>query len=749
MIAAPARRRFLVRAAIAGGGLLLGYALGRPRDLLGDPATLPVAGGEIALNAWVKIGTDDTVTIAIPRAEMGQGVHTSLAMILADELDADWSQVRVTPAPVAAVYGNVVAFTEIVPWDDRRAGYGALRWIYARFGQALGIQLTGSSTSVRDAWEPMRTAGAAARDLLRQAAAREFGVRVHTVTVRAGEVLHAESGRRRRFGALAAVAAGFTPRPRMRLKAPHEFTLIGFPLPRLDVPVKTDGSARFGIDHVEPGMLFAAIRAAPVFGARLDTVDEARLRAAPGVHGLVRLPDALAVVARTGWHAERALALTPPTFVPARSEASAAALDARFEVAFDAGDFFTYERRGDGAAALGTPTVQAEYRVPLLAHACLEPLNCTAKVTPGRVDLWLGTQAPDLVQRHAARALGVPEVQVHVHPQYLGGGFGRRAEPDVALQAIAVARAFPGRAVKLVWSRAEDLQHDVYRPPGHARMAARLDTEGRIAAWVHRGVSPDVSPRFIGRLVPALPVVGPDRTSVDGAVFLRYTLPHAAVSHCAVPVDPLPIGIWRSVGHSMNTFFVESFIDELAAHAHADPFEFRLRHLAGARERTVLERLRQRCGWDTPAPAGRARGVAFSHVYESLVAQVAEVSAGPDGAPRVHRVWCVVDCGTVVNPDTVQAQMEGGILFGLSAALWGKVPYADGRIGLASFADCRLVTLADTPDIDVAIVGGDAPPGGIGESGTPAIAPAIANAWAALTGERRRALPLALADPMH
>ncbi len=740
------RRRFLVRGVLVGGGLLLGYGLGKPRDLLGRGAMFAANADEIALNAWVKIATDGTVTIAVPRVEMGQGVHTALPMILAEEMDVAWAQVQVEQAAINPLFANIVGWTDLVPWDDEDDGAigVTLRWTYARLARTLGIQVTGGSTSVRDAWLPMRTAGAAARTLLLSAAAQRLVVGYASLTVRDGVIAHAASGRTLTFGEMAASAARL-PAPRsVVFKPPDRYTLLGRALPRLDIPAKTNGSARFGIDTFEPGMLFAAIKASPVFGGKLGKIDLAAIKRAPQVVEVIALPDAVAVVATTYWHAQQALNSAQIIFDPGSSgQESLETIYASFEQAFSDGSFFPYEDVGDTSSALQEQTsLSAEYRVPLLAHACLEPLNCTARVTVEGADIWCGNQAPDLLQMNAANFLGCERANVRIHTPYLGGGFGRRSEPDVMLQTLAIARALPGKLIKLVWSREEDLQHDTYRPPAMARLQARLGDHGRISAWRYQGVSPDISPKFIGRLYPGLPIKGPDRTSVDGAVFLPYAFAQRRVEHCAVSVDPVPIGTWRSVGSSQNAFFVESFIDELALVAHTDPMSFRLAHLAqNARATQVLARLRARSAWDTPAATGHARGIAFCRIYGSFVGQVAEVSLTA-GVPRVHRVTCVVDCGQVINPNIVEAQLESGILFGLTAALWGEAPYTQRRVTLNNFDDYRILKMAEAPTIDLEILSSQEAPGGIGELGTPPIAPAVANALAALTGQRLRTLPL-------
>jgi len=740
------RRRFLLAGATLGGGLLIGYGLFKPHDLLGDPALLPLNADEVALNAWLKIAGDGTITVAVPRVEMGQGVHTALPMLLAEELDADWAAIKVAQAPIGAVYGNIVGMVDTTPIDEADTGPVAvsMRWAYARLARALSIQITGGSSSVRDAWLPMRTAGATARAMLLDAAARHWNVTSDALHAHASVITHTGSGRTISFGEVAAEAAKLTPPSRIAFKSTTQYTLLGTAIPRVDIPAKTNGTAAFGIDTYHTDMLFAAIKASPVFGGVLKSVDEEALRQAPGVVQVVKLDDAVAVIAETTWHAQQALNAAAIAFDDGvHAQRSLAGIFDEYTQAMENGRFFGYEDIGDTETALADqPIIEAEYRAPLLAHACLEPMNCTVRVGADSAEIWYGSQAPDLMRMNAARALDFSPEKVTVHTPYLGGGFGRRSEPGTMLQAIRIAQSVPGRTVKLTWSREEDLQHDTYRPPALARFKARLGADGNIAAWLHRITSPDGMPAAMARWYPQLPLAAPDRTSVDGAAFLAYAMTNRRVEHCAVAVDPLPIGPWRSVGYSTNLFFVESFMDELALAAARDPIEFRLQHLAARpREAALLQRLRALSEWVTAPSAGRARGIAFGNAYGSIVGQVAEVSLD-GGALRVHRLTCVLDCGRVINPDIVAAQLESGILFGLTAALHGEVRFEEGRIKQHNFGDYRLLSMADSPEIVISLIDSDAAPGGVGEVGTPAVAPAVANALAALNGQRLRSLPL-------
>ena len=739
------RRRFLLTAGVVGGGLLIGYGLFKERELLGDPGVLPTEGDQVALNAWLKIDAAGRVTVAVPRAEMGQGVYTALPMLVAEELGAAWRDVRAEQAPVDKVYGNIAVLTDAAPLDPHDQGFVAttVRWSLSRVARVLGVQVTGGSTSVRDAWLPMRTAGAAARDMLTRAAAARLDVPPGELEVRDGRVMHAASGRALAFGALVGEAAALAPPDRIVFRDPAERRLLGRPVARTDVPAKVDGSAHFGADVRHAGTVYAAIRIAPVFGGRLGSFDRAALEARPGVIGVVPLDDALVVVGRTWWHAEQALAANRVEFSAGPGAGVATAdLFARYAEAIDADDGFAYEDQGDAREALrGADVLRAEYRAPMLAHACMEPMNCSVRLGDGTADIWCGNQAPDLLRLIAADMLDLPPERVRLHTPFLGGGFGRRAEPDFMRYAIAIAQAVPDQTVQLVYSREQDLQHDTYRPPVLSRFAARLDGDGRIAAWHNHIAGPSVSQATIARAFPDLPLGGPDKTSAEGAAHLPYAVPARRVEHSKVDI-PAPVGFWRSVGHSYNAFFTECFVDELAAAAATDPFAFRLAHLRGRpRESRVLTLLEAASDWGSAPPAGRARGLALHESFHSIVGQVAEVSI-EDGHVRVHRVVCVIDCGQVVNPDIVIAQMESGIVFGLTAALYGDTRLQDGRVQQWNFPDYRMVTMKEMPQIETHVIESGAEPGGVGEPGTPPIAPAVVNAASRLLGRRIRTLPL-------
>jgi isoquinoline 1-oxidoreductase beta subunit len=738
------RRGFLVAGAAAGGGLVVGCAQGETVS----PLAAGAKPGEAALNAWLKIAEDGTVTVAAPRQEMGQGVYTGLAQLVADELDADWSRVRVEQAPVDKVYANTALLLNALPFEAEDDGLAASasRWAVRQVAELLGVQATGGSTSLRDAWVPMRQAGAAAREMLIAAAAARWGVAAGECTTRDGQVRHAGSDRALGYGALAAAAARQTPPERPRLKQPGELRLIGVDRPRLDVPAKVDGSARYGIDVRPEGLVYAAIAMPPTAGGRVISYDGAAAKRQRGVVAVVPVEGAVAVVAAHYWQARKGLQALNAAFEGEHPGLGDATIAGWLEAGLDSGDARSYREEGDVAAVLAgaAKVVEATYQAPFLAHACMEPMNCTARVADGRCEIWTGNQAPTLVAFEAAELLGLSMRDVTVHTPYLGGGFGRRAEVDAVRQSVLIAKALPGRPVQLIWSREDDIRHDMYRPAAMARFRAGLDAGGRLLAWQARHASPSASNAYTARILPWAAMDGPDKTNAEGSADLPYGIPDIAVTHALVKT-PIPVGFWRSVGHSQNAFFTECFLDEVAAAAGADPFAFRLALLAGKpRFAKVLRLAAEKAGWGSALPAGRGRGIALHRSFGSIAAQVAEVTVA-DGAVRVDRVVCAIDCGTVVSPDIVAAQMESGIVYGLSAALHGEIGIQDGAVVQGNFPDYEMVRMANAPRIEVHIVADGHPPGGVGEPGTPPVAPAVANAIFAATGTRLRRLPLARA----
>jgi len=763
MAAAPksrTRRRLILAAGLAGGALVVGGGLFyRARDRLRRPANFAPGGGAQALTAWLAVAPDGTVTVMVPRQEMGQGISTALPMLVAEELDCEFSSVRFEQAPVDPVYANATMLADAVPFRPDDHGWLArvARLTQFRFAEILGVQATGGSSSVRDAFPVMRQAGAAARAMLIAAAAKRWGVAPADCSAERGRVIHAASGRRLEYGELAREAAALPVPVRVRLKDPAAYRLIGKPQALLDTPAKCDGSAPFGIDVRLPGMLYAAIAHCPSFGGSLKSVAAEKVRAMPGVKAIVDLAAtsttaaAVAVVADGWWRAQSALAALEIAWYPGPHAAlDTAGQRAAYAKLLAGGKARAYEEVGDVAAAFAGAgkVVEAELEVPYLAHATMEPMNATALVKDGRCEVWAGNQAPTLATWFAAKAAGLPSESVTVHTPYLGGGFGRRVEVDVIVEAVAIAARLPGSPVQLIWSREEDMQHDVYRPMARSRLRCALDSSGAVVAWHHRIVGQSCTQNLTARLLPAAASdLMKDKTVAEGAYDLPYAMPNRLVEHVLAEA-PVPVGYWRSVGHSYNAFFVEAFLDEVARAAGKDPFEFRRAMLAGApRHRRVLEAAAKMGGWGTAlaaAPGTRAgRGIALAESFHSIVAQVAEVEVDAAGAVRVRRVACAIDCGKAVNPSTVVAQMESGIVFGLSAALYGEVTLKGGRVEQTNFGDYPVLRIGECPAIRVEIVdSGWEHLGGVGEPGTPPIAPAVANAVFAATGKPVRRLPI-------
>jgi isoquinoline 1-oxidoreductase beta subunit len=747
------RRHFVLTALGATGALALGWSLLPPRSRLG------AAGDEAgALNGWVKVTAADEVIVRMPRSEMGQGVHTGLALVLADELDADWARVRIEPAPIDNRYNNIATVVDGLPFhpDDQGALKRAAGWLTAKTMREIGTMVTGGSSSMKDLWQPLREAGASARAMLVAAAAQAWGVPAAEVQARAGLLSHPASGRSARYGAMAEGAARQPLAEGAALKTPAQFTLIGRDVPRLDSAAKSAGQAAYGLDVRLPGMLYASVVMCPTLGGRVAGFDAAAALQQPGVKQVLAVPGlhggtaGVAVVATSPWQALKVADTLPVRWdeaVPAAVHGSAVAMD-RMAQLLDHEDGFGYFRQGDVAAALKTAakTISAEYRAPHLAHFTMEPQNCTVKVENGRATVWAPTQVPGFARWVAAQVLGLANEQVDLQVQLLGGGFGRRLDVDFVAQAAFIAKALPGVPVQTFWRREQDTKHDFYRPPAVARYRASLDAQGRLTAWEARSAGPSVLHQVLGRLF-GLPGLGPDKTTAEGAFDQPYEWPAARIGH-AVVESPVPVGFWRSVGHSHQAFFKESFIDEVAHAAGADPVAFRAALLQKhPRHLHVLQRAAALAGWGQPlAPAEdgakKARGIALHQSFGSIVAQVAEVSLAADKAIRVHRVVCVIDCGTPVSPNLIRQQMDSAIVFGLSAALFGGVDIERGRVKQSNFHDQPVLRMAQCPAIECEIVASAEPPEGVGEPGTPPIAPAVANALFVLTGQRLRSLPL-------
>jgi isoquinoline 1-oxidoreductase beta subunit len=727
------RRKFLIGTGV-GAGLVIGY-LAWPRD---RAINWVARSGETLVNGWVKIDSSGRVIVAVPQAEMGQGVYTSLPQILADELGADWRTVGVEPAPLHPIYANTFiaeGFAEGLPSMLQGMGRWALTEVVSRYS----LQLTGGSSSIASYTEPLRSAGAAARAMLCAAAARRWDVAAAECDTAGGFVEH--QGKRLRFAELIdEIDANDAPAEPVLRKEPR---LIGRSAPRLDVPSKVDGSARFGIDVRLPNMAYAAVRAGHVGEPAVAAVDSTEVRGQPGIVRVVEGLNFVAVVADTWWGARTGLDKVRARFETPATRASSAAIDKALNDALAGDEAEAFRDEGDAAEALsGAGVVEATYAVPFLAHACLEPMTATARIVDGRCEIWAPTQSASLVNWRVADALGVAESDVTVFPTLVGGGFGRKAEVDACVQAALIA-AEVERPVQLIWTREEDTRHDKFRPAAKARMRAKLSADKKVAAWDARIAVPSVGPSFMSRNLPAMAGdSGANAQALEGALHMPYDLGTVRVAHADV-VTPVPLGYWRSVGHSYTAFFVESFVDELAQAAGVDPLTFRLRMLGKSpRHAEVLRVAAAEAGFMGAGEDGSAQGIALHESFGSIVAQVAEVAI-KDGQLQVVRVTCAIDCGRVVNPDIVRQQMEGSIVFGLTAALHGRISFANGVTEQSNFDAYPLLTMAESPEIDVHIIPSTERSGGAGEPGVPPIAPALANAVFAATGLRVRELPFA------
>ena len=716
------RRDFIRVGATAGAAFTLAFYLPGcgPAEKTAKGAGAAAAGPAFEPNAFLRIGHDGSVTVISKHLEMGQGSYTGLATIVAEELDADWSRVKVEGAPA----------------DAKR--YYNLQW-----GQAQG---TGGSSAIANSWEQLRKAGATARAMLVAAAAADWRVPAGEITVENGIVRHASSKREAGFGELARKAAGVVPPSTVALKDPKTFRYIGRsePLPRTDAAEKSRGTATFTQDVQLDGMLTAVVAHPPLFGATVKSFDAAKAKSVPGVVDVVQIPTGVAVLAKSFWPAKKgrdALKVEWDTSNAAKigsAELTAQYLDL-------AGKPGKVAREGDAKAALAgaAKVVEATYEFPFLAHAALEPLNCVVRIDRDGCEIWNGEQMQTGDQAAVAKLLGLKPEQVQLHMLYAGGSFGRRANPksDYVLEAASIAKAIDGKApVKMVWTREDDMQAGWYRPAYVHRVRAGLDRAGKPVAWSQRIVGQSI---LTGSPFEAFAVKnGIDFSSVEGVVDLPYKVGAVQVElHTTNP--GIPVQWWRSVGHTHTGYATEAFVDELAAAAKQDPVAFRRALLAGSpRHLGVLELAAEKSGWGTPLPAGRARGIAVHKSFESYVAEVAEVSLGGDGSVKVHRVTCAVDCGVAVNPDVIRAQMEGGIAYGLSAALHGEVTLDQGAVQQTNFHQYLVLRMPEMPVVEVHIVPSAEAPTGVGEPGVPPIAPAVANALFALTGRPVRKLPI-------
>ena len=719
------RRRFLLSAAVVGGGVLIGYAATRPSRHRLANETL-AENGQRFFTSWLRLDPDNRVTVYVPHSEMGQGVHTSMAMMAADELDADWELVTAEQAPATDLFAN----GDLITGFAKEFGVpGFLDPILAasslKVAQLVNIQTTGGSGSVRFTGEhAMRNAGAAAREMLIACAAERWGVPVEECHTQLSHVHHNASGRSLPYGELAEAAAELEPPDNPRLKQPSEFTIMGKALSRAEIPLKVNGSAKYGIDAHSDDMLYAAIRISPVFGAKLVSVDASEALARRGVKQIIELEDSVAVVADNYWRAKEALKVVKSEFEQTENDTvNSAAIFDQFDrdLAASSGKKDKEVGNAETAIAEASDIIEGNYRVPFLAHAPMEPMNCTVHFHDGKADVWTSTQDNLGIRGRVASIGGLGENDVTLHPVYLGGGFGRRLPFNWNMidHATLIAKEF-NVPVKTVFSREDDMQQDYYRPAVASNFRAAFDAAGNVTAWENHFTGPIQTP---------------------GAAHIPYAIANQSIR--VVDSDThVPVAAWRSVDHSQQTFFTESFVDEVAHRTGKNPYQFRMELLADhPRHRRVLEVAAESAGYGQNLPEGHAMGIAVQESFGSIVAEIAEVSIQANGQLQVHKVTCAVDCGRVINPDTAEQQVESGILYGLSAALYGEITIENGAVAQNNFPDYNSVRMAQTPEIQVHFVESGEALGGLGEPSTPPIAAAVANAAYILTGQRVRELP--------
>lgn len=718
----PSRRTLLKISSLALGGLVIGFSLpfaGRSfaEQILNEgPEDQPMSNAT-ALDAFISIDRDGQVTFTVPKIEMGQGAQSGLAVMVAEELEIELDQITLKEAPPnEQIYND----------------------------KLLNFQATGGSTSIRSNWEPLRQAGAAARLLLIQAAAQRWQVGADTLRAEQGRVLGGPNGQSFGYGELVEDASKLPVPEDIPLKPAEQFRLIGKPTRRLDTPAKVNGTARFTIDLVVPGMKYASARACPVLGGTVRNVDERAARAVPGVIEIIRLENAVAVIGEHTWAAFAGVrALDIEWDLGDNAGIDSAQMERDIKDALDKTGAIANEQ-GDIDQALedAAKTFEAEYQMPFLAHAALEPMTCVAQVRSDAVELWVGTQVPVRAQTAAAEASGRPAVQVIVNNQLIGGAFGRRLEVDFISQAVAIA-AKVGYPIKLTWTREEDTTHDMYRPHYIDRFSAALDAEGRLQGWRHTIAGASVLARFAPAAVPEN---GLDGDAVEVAMHPIYAMPNLRVNFVPVPPKALHQSWWRGVGPLRSTYMLESFIDEVARSVEQDPVEYRMALLGShPRAQAVLRLAAEKSGWGEPLEAGHGRGVAVQEVFGSFLATVVELQVTEDKGIKLKRLVVAIDCGQVMNPVSVKSQIEGGTLFGLSAALFNEITVSQGRIEQTNFHDYRQLRISDAPSVETYIVESREAPGGVGEAGTAMIAPALVNALATASGTRIRRLPLARA----
>ena len=720
------RRRFLLSTAVIGGGFIIGYAATRPSRHRVANDTL-AGNGQHYITSWLRIDPDNRITVYVPHSEMGQGIHTSLAMMAADEMDASWELVTPEQAPATDLFAN----GDIITGFAQEFGvpsflHGIIGAASINIAEIANLQITGGSSSVRYTGEyGMRNAGAAAREMLIACAADRWSVPADECYAALSYVHHNSSGRSSSFGELAADTALLEPPENPRLKQPAEFTIMGKALSRHDIPPKVNGSAKYGIDAYSDDMLFAAIKISPVFGAKLLSVDATEALNQRGVQRVIELEDSVAVVADNYWRAKEALKLVLAEFEQTENDqVTSTDIFAQFDRNLASGDTKKDLELGNAANAIGAAAdiIEAGYRVPFLSHAAMEPMNCTVHFHDGMADVWTSTQDNLGIRGRIASIGDLNENDVTMHPVYLGGGFGRRLPFNWNMidHATLIAKEFDV-PVKTVFSREDDMQQDYYRPAVSSNFRAAFDSAGNVTAWENRFTGP---------------------IQIPGASHIPYAIANQSIRYVDSDTH-VPIAAWRSVDHSQQTFFTESFVDEIAHRSGQNPYQFRMDLLAEhPRHQRVLEVAAEGAGYGQNLPEGHAMGIAVQESFGSIVAEIAEVSLEGNGQLRVHKVTCAIDCGRAINPDTVEQQVESGIIFGLTAALYGEITIENGRVAQNNFPDYDMVRMAQTPEIQVHIIESGEPLGGLGEPATPPIAAAVTNAAYILTGQRIRELPI-------
>jgi isoquinoline 1-oxidoreductase subunit beta len=754
------KRTFLLTAMAATGALIVGWGVLPARQRLISSTPLPVSNGDIALNGWIKISTDGSIGLIMPRSEMGQGIHTGLAMLVAEELDCSIDQIRILPSPIDKIYGNVAGLAEGVPFrpEDQGTLARTARWTMVKVMREMGFMMTGGSASIKDLWFPLREAAAMTRASFVNAIVADWKTTATNIKVANG-IFSSDNNQKISYGeALKKYGNQIRPAEKYDLKDASQFTLIGKPIKRLEANEKVVAKAAFGIDAIVPGMVYAAVKMAPHLKGKSTQIDATSAEKMRGVKKVIQFNSSqdatggVAVIAEHYWLARKALEAVKITW-DVSNTANVSSTEAKTLMAktLDSDTGFGFYKVGDVDAAMGTATkrITAEYYAPNLAHAPLEPMNCTVEFKDGKATVWAATQVPDFARNAAAKVLGIAPEAVIVNVAYLGGGFGRRLEIDVISAAASIAKQLPGQAIQMIWSREEDMKHDFYRPAALSRFEAGFDTAGNIVAWRNVSAAQNIVPQYMARNA-GLPMGGPDKTSSEGAFDQAYEFSNARVGHAAIELAT-PIGFWRGVGHSHQAFFKESFIDECAFAAKTDPYQYRMNLLKNhPRHKAVLELAADKAGWSLPIGATeegskKARGIALHESFGTLIAQIAEVSLTKDGAIKVHRVVCAVDCGLAINPNLIAQQMESAVVFGLSAALYGRIDIEKGVVQQSNFHDYPILRFNEAPFVETHIVPSNLPPEGIGEPGLPPVAPAVANALFALTGKRLRNLPLTLA----